>query len=232
MHTPIFDSNYLLAGLPQEEQAKLSAALKLIQLKSGTLLQEDGVEIEQVYFPISGMVSVLIAAADGNMVETALVGREGVVNSFVGIGLRKGFNRSVMQVSGSALQIDAGPFSAIIQNSPELRTRVDRYHAFLLVQAQQTAACNLHHPLEARLCRWLSQVHDRVEKENFDLTQDFVAQMLGVSRPTVNLALGQLKSANLISTHRGSIEVLDHEGLVDSACECYGLLKQKMIEIL
>ena len=147
MHTPIFDSNYLLAGLPQDEQSKLSAALKLIQLKSGTLLQEDGVEIEQVYFPISGMVSVLIAAADGNMVETALVGREGVVNSFVGIGLRKGFNRSVMQVSGSALQIDAGPFSAIIQNSPELRTRVDRYHAFLLVQAQQTAACNLHHPV-------------------------------------------------------------------------------------
>jgi CRP-like cAMP-binding protein len=232
MHSPIFDSNYILAGLPPEEQRKLSAAFKLIEIKSGTMLQEDGVEIEQVYFPVSGLVSILIAVTDGNMVETALVGREGVVNSFAGIGLRKGFNRSVVQISGSALQIDAQSFAGIVEESPQLRARIDRYHAFLLVQAQQTAACNLLHPLEARLCRWLAQARDRVERDSFDLTQEFVAQMLGVTRPTVNIALGQLKEEKLITTHRGGIEVLDHKGLVANACECYGLLKQKMHDII
>jgi len=232
MPSPIFDSNFLLAGLPPEEQSKVAVHLKLVQLKSGMMLQEDGAEIEYVYFPVSGLVSVLIAADDGNMVETALVGREGVVNSFVGMGLKRGFNRTVMQVSGAALQIEAAPFKAILQTNPQVRARVDRYHAFLLVQAQQAAVCNLLHPLEARLCRWLAQVHDRVEKNNFDLTQEFVAQMLGVSRPTVNLALSQLKTAKLISTHRGGIEVLDHEGLEASGCTCYGLLKKKMSEMV
>jgi CRP-like cAMP-binding protein len=227
-----FSTNALLAGTSPDERALIAPHLKEIALKAGTVLQEDGVEIDNVYFPTSGMVSVLIATSSGDLIETALIGKEGVVNSFAGIGIREGFNRANMQVSGSAFRIETAAFTKLIQTLPNFRTRIDRYHAFLLLQSQQTAACNLLHPIEARLCRWLSQVRDRVETDTFDLTQEFVAQMLGVSRPTVNLALSQLKAANLIRTHRRAIEIVDADGMEASACECYALLKEKMKGII
>jgi CRP-like cAMP-binding protein len=227
-----FSANAMLACIPQEERASVVPYLKEVVLKSGTVLQEDGVEIDNIYFPTRGMVSVLIATSSGDLIETALIGKEGVVNSFAGIGVREGFNHAVMQVSGTAYRIDTAAFTKAILSLPKFRACIDRYHAFLLLQSQQTAACNLLHPIEARLCRWLSQVRDRVETESFDLTQEFVAQMLGVSRPTVNLALSQLKAANLIRTHRRAIEIVDQEGMEASACECYALLKSRMKSII
>lgn len=225
-------NNSMLASLPHDEQAALAGHLKEVSIPAGTALQEEGVEIEYVYFPTRGMVSVLIATLAGDLIETALIGKEGVVNSFAGIGLHQGFNRAVMQVSGSALRMETAAFTKMLHSQPKFRSFIDRYHAFLLIQSQQTAACNLLHPIEARLCRWLAQVRDRVETDSFDLTQEFVAQMLGVSRPTVNLALSQLKAGNLIKTHRRSIEITDADGLEESACECYMLLKAKMKEIV
>jgi CRP-like cAMP-binding protein len=226
-----FSANLMLAKLPPEERAVLIPHLQEIEIRQGAALQEDGVEIEHIYFPIRGMVSVLIATSTGDLIETALIGKEGVVNSFAGIGMRQGFNRAIMQVPGAAYRMETAHFTKALLN-PMFRACVDRYHAFLLVQSQQTAACNLLHPIEARLCRWLSQVRDRVETNSFDLTQEFVAQMLGVSRPTVNLALSQLKAAKLIHTHRRAIEVTDREGLEASACECYSLLKEKMKDLV
>ncbi len=203
METAVFSTNFMLASLPQDERSALAPLLKEVKIKIGTVLQEDGIEIEHIYFPISGMVSVLIATASGDLIETALIGKEGIVNSFAGVGVRKGFNRTIMQVSGAAYRVDVQAFTKVIQTLPMVRSRIDRYHAFLLVQSQQTAACNLLHTVDTRLCRWLSQVRDRVETNSFDLTQEFIAQMLGVSRPTVNLALSQLKAAKFIHTHRG-----------------------------
>jgi CRP-like cAMP-binding protein len=227
-----FSANRILGSLPSDELASLASHLKETALKAGTVLQEDGVEIDNIYFPTAGMISVLIATSSGDLIETALVGKEGVLNSFAGIGVRQGFNRAIMQVSGSAFRIETAAFVKALQTSPKLRSSIDRYHAFLLVQSQQTAACNLLHPIESRLCRWLSQVRDRVETNSFDLTQEFVAQMLGVSRPTVNLALSQLKAGNLIQTHRRAIEIVDVEGMEAAACECYALLKDKMKDII
>jgi CRP-like cAMP-binding protein len=232
VHAPNLQLNSILTSLPEPERAGLSAHLKEVSLTQGTVLQDEDVKIEHIYFPTSGMVSVLIASPDGHLIETALVGKEGIVNSFAGIGLKFGINRSVMQVAGTALRIDEASFTRLLHSQPHLRSLVDRYHVYLLVQAQQVAACNLLHPIEARLCRWLAQVHDRVEEAKFDLTQEFIAQMLGVSRPTVNLALSQLKSANLIRTHRRLIEITDLDGLEASACDCYALLKEKMKDIV
>jgi CRP-like cAMP-binding protein len=225
-------ANEMLAALPPDELAAIAKHLKLVDIPHGTALQEEGVEIDHVYFPTRGMVSVLISTLAGDLIETALIGKEGVVNSFAGIGLHEGFNRAIMQVSGTALRIETAAFTKSLHSLKDFRARIDRYHAFLLIQSQQTAACNLLHPIEARLCRWLAQVRDRVEMDSFDLTQEFVAQMLGVSRPTVNLALSQLKAGNLIKTHRRAIEITDREGMEASACECYGLLKTKMKEII
>jgi CRP-like cAMP-binding protein len=227
-----FSLNLMLSALPAEELSALSGSIKHVEIPGGTALQEEGVEIEYVYFPTRGMVSVLISTLAGDLIETALIGKEGVVNSFAGIGLHQGFNRAIMQVSGAAFRMETAAFTKALHTQRKFRGCIDRYHAFLLIQSQQTAACNLLHPIEARLCRWLSQVRDRVEKDSFDLTQEFVAQMLGVSRPTVNLALSQLKAGNLIKTHRRSIEITDPDGMEASACECYGLLKSKMVEII
>jgi CRP-like cAMP-binding protein len=227
-----YSANLMLAKLPPEERAVLIPHLKEIEIRQGAALQEDGVEIEHIYFPTRGMVSVLIATSTGELVETALIGKEGVANSFAGIGVRQGFNRAIMQVPGAAYRMETAHFTKALQTQRMLRACIDRYHAYLLLQSQQTAACNLLHPIEARLCRWLSQVRDRVETNSFDLTQEFVAQMLGVSRPTVNLALSQLKAAKLIHTHRRAIEIVDPEGLEASACECYSLLKEKMKDLV
>lgn len=222
----------MLSNLPSAELSALSSHLKPFPLKLATVLQEDAVEIEHVYFPTSGLVSVLVATAGGELIETALIGKEGLVNSFAGMGVRFGFNRAVVQVCGDAYRIETAPFVKAIRTLPMLRERIDRYHAFLLIQAQQAAACNILHPIEARLCRWLAQVRDRVGSDTFDITQEFLAQMLGVSRPTVNLALSQLKAGNLIRTHRRAIEVVDPEGLKASACECHAFLKAKLKDIV
>jgi CRP-like cAMP-binding protein len=220
--------NFILATMSAATRAVYGDHFRLVSLTTGTLLQDDGVDIEHVYFPTSGMISVLIATADGNLIETALIGKEGVANSFAAIGIRQGFNRAVMQVSGAAFRIEPGVLAEVLAKDLEFRNCIERYHAFLLLQSQQTAACNLVHSIEARLCRWLLQVRDRVKKDRFDLTQEFVAQMLGVSRPTVNVALNHLKQQGFLETNRGAITLIDIDGMKRCTCECYSLLKEKL----
>jgi CRP-like cAMP-binding protein len=232
MHAPQFSENLLLATLTTRDASAFLKQLKLMSLPIGTVVQEDESTVDFVYFPTTGMISLLAAMADGQLVETSLVGREGIVNSFAGLGISESFNRAVMQVSGLAYRSELPAFKKILKSNLRFRDRIDRYHAFLLAQSQQTAACNLLHPLDARLCRWLAQVRDRVGADSFDLTQEFIAQMLGVTRPTVNLALNRLKSKGMIKLMRGAVHVADAEKLKRGSCECYELLAKKMAKII
>jgi CRP-like cAMP-binding protein len=218
--------NHLLLSLPVAEYALLEPHMKDIPLKQGTILSEQGENIEHVYFPHSGMVSVVIVLADGEKaVETATVGREGAIGAVAGLGPRRATARAIVQVAGTGSRIPSRQFQAAVRQSPLLRDFVVRYQEMLLHQAQQSTACNALHEARPRLCRWLLQTHDRVDSDVIALTQEFLAQMLGVRRTTVTELARGLQKKGLVRYKRGKIEVLDRDGLEECACECYRALR-------
>jgi CRP-like cAMP-binding protein len=225
LKTPAEARNHLLASLPANEYALLQPHLKDLPLKQGTVLAEQGDPIEHVYFPHSGMVSIVIVLAEGEKsVETATVGREGAVSAVAGLGERKANARAIVQVEGHGARIAARQLQAAVKQSPFLRDFIVRYQEMLLHQAQQSTACNALHEARPRLCRWLLQTRDRLDTDVVALTQEFLAQMLGVRRTTVTELARGLQSKGLV---RGKIEILDREGLEDCACECYDALRHQ-----
>jgi CRP-like cAMP-binding protein len=220
--------NHLLSSLPTDDYALLEPNLKDIALKQGTILVEQGENIEQVYFPHSGMVSVVIVLEDGEKaVETATVGREGAIGAVAGLGERNATARAIVQVAGTGTRISARNFQAAVRQSPFLRDFVVRYQEMLLHQAQQSTACNALHEARHRLCRWLLQTRDRLDSDMIALTQEFLAQMLGVRRTTVTELARGLQKKGLVRYKRGKIEILDRDGLEECACECYGALRKQ-----
>jgi CRP-like cAMP-binding protein len=219
--------NYLLAALLPADFALLKPNLKDVTVEHGSVLQEQDHPIEQVYFPHSGMISLLAVMQQGEAIETATVGREGAVGAIVGLGPRAAFTRAVMQVPGSAARIASTRFQAAANRSEAIRNLIIRYNEVLLAQAQQTAACNAVHDVEARLCRWLLQTRDRIDTDTIPLTQEFLAQMLGVRRTTVTLIARTLQTAGLVRYNRGRIEILDRAGLEESSCECYEIIRRQ-----
>lgn len=220
--------NYLLESIPQQEYALLEPHLKEVPLKQGLILHEQGDEIEHVYFPNSGMVSVVVVLADGEQsVETATVGREGAVGAIAGLGPRKSTARAIVQVAGNAVRLPARQLQNAVARSPFLRDFIVRYQEMLLHQAQQSTACNALHEARPRLCRWLLQTHDRLDSDVIALTQEFLAQMLGVRRTTVTELARGLQKKGLVRYKRGKIEVLDRDGLEECACECYGAIRKQ-----
>jgi CRP-like cAMP-binding protein len=220
--------NHLLSSLSAGDYALLEPHLKDVPLKQGTVLVEQGESIEQIYFPHSGMVSVVIVLADGEKtVETATVGREGAIGAVAGLGERVSSARAIVQVAGNGSRIPARAFQAAVRQSPLLRDFVVRYQEMLLHQAQQSTACNALHEARPRLCRWLLQTRDRLDSDVIALTQEFLAQMLGVRRTTVTELARGLQKKGLVRYKRGKIEILDREGLEECACECYGALRKQ-----
>lgn len=220
--------NHLLSSLSADDYALLEPHLKDVPLKQGTILVEQGDNIEQVYFPHSGMISIVILLADGEKaVETATVGREGAIGALAGLGSRNATARAIVQVAGSGSRIPVRQFQAAVRQSPNLRDFVVRYQEMLLHQAQQSTACNALHEARHRLCRWLLQTHDRVDSDVIALTQEFLAQMLGVRRTTVTELARGLQKQGLVRYKRGKIEVLDRDGLEECACECYSALRRQ-----
>jgi CRP-like cAMP-binding protein len=202
--------NLLLASLPAKDFALLAPQLKDIVLEQGAVLQEQGERIDQVYFPHDGIVSLLAVMRQGDAIETATIGYEGAVGSFAGLGMRRAHTRAVVQVRGSASRIAASRFRKVAEESEAVCRIVVRYGEMLLIQVQQTAACNALHPVEGRLSRWLLQTRDRIESNTIKLTQEFLSQMLGVRRTTV--VANMLQQADLIRYHRGQIEIVDRLG--------------------
>lgn len=233
MHGPAnYKRNRLLAALRPAEIALLQPHLKELQLEQGIILQEQGERIDRVYFPNSGMISLVAVMEQGNAVETATVGREGAVGAMSGLGPRRAFTRAVVQMPGIGLQITTPKFQSIVEQSPAIRDIVVRYNEVLLAQVQQSAACNALHEAEARFCRWLLQSRDRSDSDIVPITQEFLAQMLGVRRTTVTLVAQSLQDAELLRYRRGRIEILDRPGLEQRACECYRVVSQELEQYL
>lgn len=220
--------NLLLGSLPSAEYALLEPHLKEIPLKQGVILNEQGEAIEHVYFPHSGMVSIVIVMDDGEKsIETATVGREGAVGASAGFGQREATARALVQVAGNGARIPARQFYTLARQNPVLHDFIVRYQEMLLHQAQQSTACNALHEARPRLCRWLLQTHDRLDTDIVALTQEFLAQMLGVRRTTVTELARGLQRQGLVRYKRGKIEILDRDALEACACECYGALRRQ-----
>jgi CRP-like cAMP-binding protein len=224
--------NRILLSLPPNDLLLLRPQLKLIELERGAVLHDAGAPIEYVYFPTSGMVSILAIMRTGDAIETAVIGREGVVGGTISVNGSQPFGQNMVQIPGSALRIGAKLFLKALEASNELRRLVNRYQSLVFLQAQQSAACHAFHTIEARLCRWLLHAADATETERLDLTQEFLSHMLGVRRTSVTLIAHTLQKTGLIRYSRGKIEILDRRGVEECSCECYEVLRSEIDKTL
>ena len=223
--------NLLLTALAQKDLALLIPHLREAPLVQGVILHEQGDRIDQIYFPHDGIISLLAVMQQGDAIETATIGYEGAVGALSGFGPRRSHTRAVVQVPGSAARIAAEHFRKAAEASDGVRGIIVIYNEMLLIQVQQTAACNALHPVEARLSRWLLQARDRLESNNIKLTHEFLSQMLGVRRTTVTVVANMLQQASLIRYHRGHIEIVDRFGLEARACECYEAIRRQIDQV-
>src|SRR3984893_7542605 len=225
--TPNQMGNRLLNRLPKNEYKSLVRSEKVVSLAHGDeVYREDSVRgLSHVYFPTSGMISLTVLMEDGKEVEAGTVGNEGMIGLSVAHGLDFSPTRAISQISGEGLRIPVSAFLKAMKRGGMLDKIVRRYSAFSLRYASQTVACNLLHSAKQRMCRWLLMCRDRVEKEEFVLTHEFLAEMLGVRRQTVTVTAGTLQTAGVISYHRGVIRILNRKRLETASCECYEVTK-------
>jgi CRP-like cAMP-binding protein len=216
--------NRLLAALPPEIFAALERDIADVTLEQGTVLYEPGDPIDRVYFPQTGVVSLLIVTA-GHMLEISTIGREGAVGFQRGLGERLAFARTTVQNTGRFSVIGAARFEQIVGQNAEVRDLIAQYSEVLCAEAQQTAACNALHDASSRLCRWLLQTADRLDSDVVPLTQEFMSHMLGVRRTTLTLLARTLQNKKAIRYSRGRIRIIDRPLLEASACECYRVIK-------
>ena len=216
--------NQLLARLEGNQRDLLKQHLQLVDLAQYHVLFEAGDEVEHVYFPNGGMLSLLVVMQDGHAIETATVGKEGVVGAMVGLGFRRSLVRAVVQLPGAMLKIPADEFRRAVEADEGLRDMCMTYNEVLLAQARILAACNALHPINQRFSRWLLQSADRIGGNTIGLTQELLSEMLGVRRTSVTEAAMLLQHDGLIEYSRGVITILDRRRLEASACECYQTL--------
>jgi CRP-like cAMP-binding protein len=214
-------NNSLLGRLPADAFALLEPNLTTISMAQGWIPYEAGDEVEYVYFPHSGMLSLLVVMNSGKAIETATVGREGVVGAMAGLGLYSSMIRVVVQLPGEVSKIPAGRFRHAVNNNRAVADMCIRYNEVLLSQARITAACNALHSVDERICRWLLQSADRAESSSVALTQELLSEMLGVRRTSVTEAAGKLQKDGVITFSRGRIQIVDRAALESLSCECY-----------
>jgi CRP-like cAMP-binding protein len=219
-------ANRLLALLDEEERSALEPLLEPVPLVFKQVLCEPRDPLEHVYFPTTGIVSEVKNFENGDVIEVATFGSEGVVEVSLVLGEKRPGSRLIVQVAGEALRMESAAFLELVAKSPKLHALLLRYAYAVFRQVSQTAACNRAHTVDERCARWLLMTHDRVGERTFELTQEFMAQMLGVHRPSVSLAARMLQQAGLVTYSRGRITVLDREGLEAASCECYGVIAE------
>jgi CRP-like cAMP-binding protein len=224
--------NLLLASLAEDERERLSPYLEKVVLDFQQVLIEPNQEITDMYFPYDAITSTVQEMSDGDSVETGLMGIEGFVGVQLWLRARTTPTRTLVQVPGEAYHMRAADFIRHVRdtNSPMNELCGKYAHAFL-VMTSQTAACNRLHPINERLCRWLKLVHNRVRREEFPIRQEFMAQMLGVHRPTVSTAANMLQQAGLIAYSRGQMRILDAEGLKNGSCECLEIIERQFAAV-
>jgi CRP-like cAMP-binding protein len=225
--------NRLLATLPADDQRRLAADLEQVDLGLRQTLYEEGEPIEHVFFPINGVISLVSQLRDGRRVEVATVGNEGMIGLPVFLqATLTSAHMAFSQIPGQSLRMAAQRFTEHLDSAGRLHRVLHHYTQALITQIAQNAACNMAHSVEQRAARWLLMTHDRVAGDGFELTQEFLAQMLGANRTTVTAVGQSLQDDGLITYSRGKVTVLDRNGLERRACECYGVINAEFARLL
>jgi len=228
-----FASNRLLATFAPADRQLIESGASVVKLGRGDVLFEPGAEVPATHFPSAGtVVALVVGVADGRTVEVATIGKEGAVGGIVSGGHAPAFARAVVQVPGSALKVELKALEQAKLRSAHIRELFARYSDALLAQVMQSVACNAFHPLEARCCRWLLTAQDRAGGETIPLTQEYLAEMLGVQRTTVSAVARALQEQGLIAYRRGAISLLDRAAVEARACECYTAVERHFREVL
>jgi CRP-like cAMP-binding protein len=226
------DQNHLLAALPPSEQARLFKQLELVTLPLGAVLYESGDVQRHIYFPIDAIVSLLYVLKDGASAEIAVVGNDGAIGIALFMGGVSTTNRAIVQNAGTAYRMTLQGINQEIALHGEMMQILLRYTQALITQMAQTAVCNRHHSVDQQLCRWLLLSLDRLASNKLTMTQELIANMLGVRREGVTEAAGKLQKLGVIEYRRGMITVLDRPRLESMSCECYAVVKKETDRLL
>ena len=224
--------NRLLQAAPADEYDRLRPYLEPVAIVPLQLLADIGEPIRHVYFPETGIISLLSRAADGTLVENGTVGFEGMVGSPLVLGVEWTPAVILGEVAGLSWRLDAATFVRLLPTLPALEALARRHFVYFLAQVSQSLACNSLHPIEKRCARWLLMTHDRVGGDTFELTHEVLAQMLAVRRAGVSGAAHALRRRGLIGYSRGKVTVTDRAGLEAAACECYGIVRDHRARLL
>jgi CRP-like cAMP-binding protein len=224
--------NHLLAALSAEDFQRVKSQIKLVPLTLGEVLYESGSRQRAVYFPTNSIVSLLYMLADGASAEIAVVGNEGIIGVSLFMGGETTPSRAVVQSAGHAYRLSGKVLKEEFTRGDAMQHLLLRYTQALLTQMAQTAVCNRHHSLDQQLCRWLLLSLDRLAGDELVMTQELIANMLGVRREGVTEAAGNLQNSGLIKYSRGHITVLDRSGLEARTCECYAVVKKEFDRLL
>lgn len=219
--------NRFLALLPEAEYKQLMPDLEQVRMEIGSPINDADELIEYVYFPINCIISQVTELKDGFSVEAGVIGREGCSGVELSLAEKTSPRPTHIELAGDSLRMSADGFQAALEKSRILDKLMKRFTSAYLAQVAQVIACNSHHRIEQRLARWLLMCHDRMDGNELRITQDFIAQMLGVHRPGVSIAIVALKDAGLISNQRGVITIEDRKGLEEATCECYETINRE-----
>lgn len=226
-HSSLFTRNRLLAALSGDELVFLRPRLELASFAFGTTLGQPGDRVKKCYFPLSGMVSLLSTTEQGSAVEIAYTGREGMVGIPVLLGKNEMPYQALVQAPTECLVAEAGDVVELFRRAGDFHDLLMRYVYAVIRQISQTCVCNHYHTIEARLCRWLTVMSERAGDRHLELTQEFLAHMLGVQRTSIGLIANAMQRDGIIKYSRGKIEITDAGRLRSSACECYAIVEQE-----
>lgn len=224
--------NQLLQALPAEDFDLVAARLKPLQMIGETVLVEAGVAPAQIVFPHGGALSIVVNLSEGQSVEVGMIGRDSVVGAREALGDGVSLTDAIVLFPAAASGVELAEFRIVAAQSPALRGLVSRHGEALLAQAQQTAACNAVHSVEARLARWLLRARDLHDGRTLPLTQELLAQMIGVRRNAISIVAHALQEAGTISYSRGQIEIIDVEALRRTSCECHAAIRTRQQQLL
>ncbi|HEY0563103.1 MAG TPA: Crp/Fnr family transcriptional regulator [Methylophilus sp.] len=230
LHAP--HQNFLLAALPEEDFVRIKAMLELVPMPLGQVLYESGGKLHYVYFPTTSIISLLYVLENGASAEIAVVGNEGILGISLFMGGETTPSRAVVQSAGFGYRLKASLLKQEFNRGGPMMHLLLRYTQALITQMTQTAVCNRHHSVDQQLCRWLLLSIDRLASDELSMTQELIANMLGVRREGVTEAAGKLQKAGLIDYSRGHIKVLNRAGLEKKVCECYQVVKTEFDRLL
>ena len=219
--------NRLLGALPEHDYHQIAKHLSTVVVTARQVLMASDEPLRDIYFVNHGVISLVSTLEDGAAIEVASIGREGMIGSWVLLGSSTMSTQAVVQIGGEVLRMSVAAFKDLAQPGSPLHGLANRYTLALQTMIAQKAACNCIHPVEKRLSCWLLLAHDRMDPDQFALSQDVIAQMLGVRRPTVTVAAGRLQKAKVIRYSRGKVTVLNRKGLERFSCECYGVVRRE-----